>query len=177
MKKIAGRVSGFDGKRARVGVLEAAHYPDGTSAAYVAAIQEHGAPEVKIPPRPFFKPTVARKKDEWAKNLEDGAKAVVRKQMTADDVLEMAGQKAAGDIRKTISEINAPALSPITVMLRGMKSSRAGKNRVDKVTGKTVGEAAKRVAEGKTNYGASTKPLVDSGYLMASINNDVENDA
>ena len=26
-----------------------------------------------------------------------------------------------------------------------------------------------RVAEGKTNYGASTKPLVDSGTLLRSV--------
>jgi len=173
MKKIANRAAGFDHRIARVGVLETSHYPDGTPVAYVAAIQEHGAPEVKIPARPFFRPTISEKQEEWARHLGDGAKAVIRQQMTADEVLTSVGAEAAGDVARKISELEAPALSPITVMLRGMKSSAAGKNRVEHVTGKTVGEAAQRVADGKTNYGASTKPLVDDGYLLGSINNDV----
>jgi hypothetical protein len=50
-------------------------------------------------------------------------------------------------------------------MLRGMRSKDANL----KVTGATVGEAARRVADGDDNYGASAKPLVDSGILLKSI--------
>jgi len=42
------------------------------------------------------------------------------------------------------------------------------------VTGKTVGEAAERVANGDDNYGASTKPLIDSGHLLNSVDYEVK---
>ena len=53
------------GGTVRVGFLEGATYPDGTSVPMVAAIQEFGAPRAKIPPRPYFRTMVATKKAEW----------------------------------------------------------------------------------------------------------------
>jgi hypothetical protein len=81
------------------------------------------------------------------------------------------GQTIQEDLQQSIADLMSPALSPITVMLRGMRS-KGGPN--FKITGKTVGEAARRVAEGKTNYGASTKPLVDSGTMLRSPTHTVK---
>ena len=75
-----------------------------------------------------------------------------------------------GQLQQSIIDTNEPALSPVTVMLRGMKSN----DQSLVVTGKTVGEAAARVAAGKTNYGASTKPLIDSGNLLNAVDYTVK---
>ena len=48
----------FDGMVAQVGFPSGINYEDGTNVAYVATIQEFGAPEANIPPRPFMRPTV-----------------------------------------------------------------------------------------------------------------------
>jgi hypothetical protein len=103
--------------------------------------------------------------------MGEGIAAVAAGQITAEALMEQLGALMAADIQKTISEINAPALSPITIMLRGMRSHDSSLV----VTGKTVGEAARRVANGDTNYGATTKPLVPAeaeggtGLLLKSI--------
>jgi hypothetical protein len=162
--KFDAKAEEFGKKEVRVGVLEGL-YEDGTSIAYVAAIQEFGAPEAKIPPRPFFRPTIAAHSAEWGEALADGAAQVIAGEADVETVLGQLGADAAGQIQKTISEITAPALSPITVMLRGMR-----KNNPDlKVGGKVVGEAAQRVEDGKTNYGADDKPLNDSGLMQQHI--------
>ena len=117
--------------------------------------------------------TEAEKQQEWVGHMEDGVKAVIAGAVTPEQVLEMVGMSAAGDVIQTISTIQEPPLSPITVMLRGMQSHDSSL----KVTGKTVGEAARRVKDGLTNYGASTKPLVTQGsgggLLKASITSKV----
>mgnify|MGYP000371463870 CR=1 FL=1 len=156
-------------KTAKAGILEG-EYEDGTKVAYVAAIHEYGSPERKIPPRSYFRPAISEHQKEWADSLHDGVKAVVSGNMEAELVLDAVGAVAAADIKEHLSKTVTPPLSPITVMLRGMKGNDADLV----VTGKTVGEAAKRVADGKTNYGASDKPLQDTYTLFDSINHSVD---
>jgi phage gpG-like protein len=164
LDKINERLAPLKEKVIQAGIL-GGQYEDGTNIAYVGAIQEYGAPAANIPPRPFMSTTAATRKKEWTDLMGKGIAAVAAGQISADDLMEQIGSLMAADIQKTISEIQEPALSPITVMLRGMRSNDP--NLV--VTGKTVGEAAARVANGDDNYGASTKPLVDIGILLKSI--------
>lgn len=149
----------------KVGIFEGQRYEDGTSVAYVATIQEFGAPTRKIPPRPFFRPTLQEQQAAWVKVLAHGAKQVVKGEISASDALALVGEVAVADIKQAISEVDEPALSPITVMLRGMKHHDENL----RVTGKTVGEAARRVDDGETNYGASTKPLEDTFTMRDSV--------
>jgi|SRR5580700_132911 hypothetical protein len=148
----------------RVGFLESATYPNGTPVAMVAAIQDFGTG--KIPPRPFFRNMIAKHKKEWEPALALGIK---RNGYDIKKTLMQLGEGIAGQLRQSIVDTNAPALSPITVMLRGMKSH----DQSLVVTGKTVGIAAQRVRDSKTNYGASTKVLVDSGHLLNSVDYEV----
>ena len=59
----------------RVGFLEGRTYPSGSdggaplNVATVAAIQEFGASEKNIPPRPFFRNMIAEKSDAWGDDL------------------------------------------------------------------------------------------------------------
>lgn len=109
----------FEGLVAQVGFPSGKNYPDGTSVAYVATIQEFGAPEVNIPPRPFMRPTVAAQKDEWSSIIAKSIPAVVAGKRTAEDVLELVGIKASADIQETISKVTSPPLKPATIQRKG----------------------------------------------------------
>lgn len=109
----------FEGLVAQVGFPSGKNYPDGTSVAYVAAIQEFGAPAVNIPPRPFMRPTVAAHKDEWTKIIAKSIPQVVEGKKSAEDVLELVGIKASADIQETISKVSSPPLKPATIQRKG----------------------------------------------------------
>lgn len=155
-----------DGIECRVGFFESAKYEDGTSVAYVAAIQEHGVPERSIPARPFMRPTASREKGNWDALLKNGARQVVEGKTGIQTVMETLGLIASGDVRKTISEVYDPPLSLATLLLR--KHKKGGGT----VSGKTVGQ---KVKESKSDTpptvsGVSTKPLVDSSIMFNSVN-------
>jgi hypothetical protein len=171
MAKIDAIGEGFANREAKAGFFSGQNYEDGTPVAYVAAIQEFGAPDQNIPPRPFMRPTVEDKKGEWSQNIADGMRAVVAGRLTADDVLDAVGAAAAGDIVKTLAAGDFKALSPITLMLRKMRDEHKGDSGW-RVTGATVGEAARRVAAGEQGSDRTT-PLDDTGYLMAHVQHQV----
>jgi hypothetical protein len=146
----------------KVGFLEGATYPDGTPVAMVAAIQEYGAPSRSIPPRPFFRPMVAKESPGWGGVLATQLKAT---NFDAGLSLERLGALIAGQLREGIIAIQDPPLSPITLMLRKMQYDDSSLI----VTGRTVGEAAARVAAGDSYAGVPTKPLVWTGHLLQSV--------
>ncbi len=169
--KIAQRVDEFKGQAAQAGFIGNAEYytpgaGGGTPVAYVAAIQEYGDPSHNIPPRPFMRAASADNREQWVKDAARGVRAVVKGTRTGAQVLDQIGGAMAADIQGAIAATDSPALSPVTVMLRGMRRNDTSLV----VTGKTVGEAAQRVEDKETNYGASTKPLVDTGTMLASVN-------
>jgi hypothetical protein len=143
-----------------VGFMVGSTEPDGASTPMVAALNEYG--HGATPPRPFFRTMVTKESPSWSGNLSKSLKA---NDYDSAKALEEMGDLIETDLKDSIVDLMSPALSPVTVMLRGMRS-KGGPN--FRITGKTVGEAARRVAEGKTNYGASTKPLVDSGTMLRS---------
>lgn len=160
LKKISANAS----KKATlsVGFLEGSTYPDGTSLPMVAALQEFGAPKVNIPPRPFFRNMVAAKSPSWPAAVGELLKD---NDFDAEKTLSQVGEGIKFQLQESIIETNEPALSPVTVMLRGMKSH----DQSLVVSGKTVGEAAERVRAGLTNYGASDKVLDETGHMLDSV--------
>jgi hypothetical protein len=158
----------FRDRVAQVGVPKGPAYKDGPSVAYVAAIQEFGAPEMGIPARPFMRPTIAEHKADWVKNLADYIPLVIAGKWTGDEALDAVGAGAAVDMQATIGKLYEPALSPVTVLLR--KWRKQGRD----ITGATVGEAARAIAAG-VDPGTDDKPLVDSGVLVATIQAAVNN--
>lgn len=95
-----------------VGFLEGATYPDGKSVAMVAAIQEFGAPSRGIPPRPFFRQTIASKSGDWPKVVADLLKA---NSYDAVITLGQAGEGIKGQIQQSIAEFSGVPLAPSTV--------------------------------------------------------------
>ena len=117
--KIRDRTRDFERLEVRIGVQENQQYEDGTPVAYVAAIHEYGAPEVGIPPRPFLRTTLDQKRKEWTDQMLDGVEAVMLGAVSVDQALEMIGMGAAGDVKKTISEIDSPPLKQTTIDRKG----------------------------------------------------------
>lgn len=143
-------LSNVTDKVGKVGFFDTSKYEDGTPVAYVATIHEYGSPEQGIPPRPFMRTTVETKQTEWKAIATQGAKAMLAGNATGVQVLEAIGLKAAGDLRRAISQINTPPLKEATVAAR-----RRGK--ADKQT-----------------TGSLTKPLVDTGTMLNAVSSSVE---
>jgi hypothetical protein len=153
-KKLEIALKNLSGKVGKVGWFENSRYPDPPhiQVAYVATIQEYGSPANNIPPRPFVRPTIIAKQKEWSEIAEKGAKAILNGGQTIDNVMEGIGLKAAGDIRKAITLVVSPPLKPATIAARLRK--RANK----KVTG------------------LLTKPLIDTGLMLSTLTNTVEDE-
>lgn len=130
-------------KVVRIGVVEHQHYDDGTPVAYVAAIHEYGSPSNNIPARPFFRPTISEKQNEWKQDVVNGLIA----NQNAIDVLELVGMKASADVKNTISEIMSP---PLSVATKKARNNRAYK-------------------QSKRPKAISIKPLIDTGLMQKSI--------
>lgn len=100
----------------RVGFLENARYPNGTSVALVAAVQNYGAPRANIPPRPFFSNMVRSKSSGWPKAIALNLKA---QNYDATKALVNVGEGIAGQLRQSIKDTNRPALRPATIARKG----------------------------------------------------------
>lgn len=151
----------------RVGFLEGATYPDGTSVATVAALQNFGAPGAGVPARSFFSDMIAQKSPAWGERFLGVLKRVG---YNTDAALNLMGEGIASQLRRSIIDMNSPALSPVTVLLRDRFRDHA------EITFADVQQARRDVAAGKgvVANGALAKPLVWTGHLLASVDKEVE---
>ena len=145
--KMRAAVKAIASKKLRVGWFDTSQYQDGTPVAYVATIHEFGNPAGGVPARPFMRPTIEAKTPEWKSTLAGGAHQVLNGRLTAEQMLGQVGQMAAGNIAETIASIDTPALQPGTIKARESR---------------------------RISPGVSTKPLVDTGLLIQSVNHKVE---
>ncbi|HHK5588574.1 TPA: hypothetical protein ACQUIH_000144 [Neisseria lactamica] len=102
--------------KVRVGIIEQANYngSDGESVAQVAFWNEYGT--ATIPPRPFFRNTIAEHKDEWPKQ------AAALMEANGGDVrqaLELMGEGVKGQIVETIQAFREPPNAAATVKKKG----------------------------------------------------------
>lgn len=142
----------FDGAVAKVGIPAGKNYPDGTSIAYVAAIQEFGCPEKNIPPRSFLRSTRTKKSAEWARELAAGAQSVAQRQIGLTEMLDTVGHVAAMDVVQTFAERIPPPLKPATVEARIRRAKKANRRFGSKGVPITI-----------------SQPLVDTGALIAHV--------
>ena len=181
-RALSDRAKLFEGTVEKVGIPAGKNYPDGTSIAYVAAIQEFGAdvpahtvrskgkalaiptkngtvlrksaniPAFTIPPRPAFRLTRAAKAREWARLMAEGAVAVVKRRIGLHDMLDGVGMVAASDVVATIAAGLAPPLKPSTVEDRIRRAQKANSKFGIKSVPVTI-----------------SQPLNDSGALIAHV--------
>ena len=142
-------------------------YPSGINVPTVAMFQEFGAPSRGIPPRPYFRTMIAAKSPEWPDAIAGVLKS---SDFDAAKALNFVGDQIAEQLKQSIIDTNSPALSPVTIMLRGMRTQAKYQG---KRFGELIAEARARVAAGKTNYGASTKPLEDTDQMLHSVTHAV----
>lgn len=164
LKKLSAKIE--NAASVNVGFLEGSRYPDGTSVPMVAAIQEYGAPRAGIPARPFFRTMVAAKKDTWGEALGRNLVAV---DFDAEAALTRMGMGITAQLRDSITNLDEPALSKVTLMLRSMfpVSSTHQKTYAD-ITG-----ARRRVAAGDDPGDVSDKPLIWTGDMQRAANYEV----
>lgn len=129
----------------QVGWFPGARYEDGTPVAFVATIHEFGSPKNNIPPRPFMRPTIARERERWGEFIEQEAKKIVGGVQTAPGMFEKLGLNVSGEIARSITNVTQPPLKAATI------------------------EAKKRKLANKRTTGALSKPLVETGLMLASV--------
>lgn len=100
----------------KIGFLEGATYPDGTSVALVAALNEFGVLSRGQPPRPAFRNMIAEKKNDWPASIE---KLLEANNYDAERVLMLMGEGIAGQLRQSIIDIMEPPLVPSTIKRKG----------------------------------------------------------
>jgi hypothetical protein len=104
------------GDSVQVGFFETETYPDGTSVAMVAAIQDFGAPRAGIPPRPFFRNTIADHRGEWSGEV---ARLLRAEDYNADAALAQMGALIVGEIQDSIESGTYAPLKPATAARKG----------------------------------------------------------
>lgn len=132
--------------RLEVGFFDTAVYPSGIPVAYVASIHEFGWGP--IPARPFMRPAIAEKRDQWVRNFAGGFRAVTDGKLTTRQVLEQMGARITGHIKESIQSVTSPALSDATVAARLNRLSSG----VAATAGPSIG-----------------KPLVATGQMLNSV--------
>lgn len=166
---LGAQLAAMDGITGKVGWFPSAVYPDGMPVAEIAAIQEFGLPSRKIPSRSFMRSTALEKNKVWQNKAAEISKAILEKRITPEQGMDLLCLQAEGDIAETISKIQSPPLSEITLGVR--KYKQQGK----KVTGRTIGEIAQKLKDGTLDIsGVSTKPLVDTAVMINTLTHTVE---
>ena len=100
-----------------VGFFETATYADDTPVASVAAVQEYGSADGRIPERPYFRQAVAR--------LENIVPRVLASAMTANGFnlrrrdAERVGEVAVSEIQQSIVNLREPPNAPSTIARKG----------------------------------------------------------
>lgn len=135
--------------RVRVGWFEESKYDDNTPVAMVAFFQEYGTKK-GIPQRPFMRPAEFHNKDKWDAILAQEIKKCLDAGKPLTQAMAKLGLVVQGDIAKEISSVMTPPLKESTIKAR---MRRMGK---------------------KNPTGSIAKPLIDTGVMLASINNKVE---
>lgn len=162
------RVNGLQGVQGRVGWFESAQYEDGTPVALAAASNEFG--HGPVPPRPFFRTTRDEKQKEWIGVATAASKQVLKGAIDGMDAMELLTIKAQNDVLVKIKDITEPPLSKLTLGMRKYKELHPN----EKITGATLGLVSRLLAEGKLDIsGVSTKPLVDSGTMVSTLDHKV----
>ena len=156
-------VADLEGLESKIGWFESAKYDEKTPVAMVAAQNEFGNVQQNIPPRPFFRPTIAEHQKLWQQQMASGAKAIMSGNETAATVMEKISGQAAGQVREKITEIQSPSLKGITIRNRLLALER-GKS-PDRRKPVTESQVIDFIIDNHT----ITKPLVFAGILLNTI--------
>ena len=144
------RLAKLQNQDAKVGWFPSAVYENGTPVAAVAVVHEYGAPSKGIPPRPFFRPSIDTIKKTNQAIVKDSVSQWVKSGgAKIEQIMDKIAVSAEGTVRKAIKEVQEPALKPETIAAR------------------------MRGKKGKINAKTVSKPLVDTGLMLATLTSEV----
>ena len=152
----------------QVGWFPSARYDNATPVAAVAVTNEFG--NAPIPARPFMRPAARQNANAWAKLF---AKDI--RQLPLQYALDNLGFRVEGDIRKSISAVWNPPLKAVTIYNRIKKHDsfikRDKNGQIDWI--KTEKARDNAVAKAVGTHAGIAKPLIDTGYMIASVTHEV----
>ena len=119
----------------RVGVLEDATYPDGTSVAQVAFWNEYGTS--KSPPRPFFRAVVSSQKKNWVLSVKN----LMAMHNDPQKVMGLIGEHMKGQIVHSILSWTSPPNAPYTVKMKGFNKPLVWTGQLSRSINYEVGES------------------------------------
>ncbi len=159
-KALDGLVKALQPGSVKIGWFPSARYDDeeSTPVAAVAAQNEYGNPNKKIPARPFLRPAIAHNEKKWKNIGKRGLKAVLAKKSTTQAVLDNIGNVVIGDIQHSIAQVYSPPLKRSTIEARLERKNAKGRLN-------------------KTQARAITKPLIDTGHMQATISYEISSDS
>jgi len=151
-RKLEVAINGIEGLSGKVGWFEKSRYPEdqgGDFVAEIAAQNEYGNPSKNIPPRPFMRTTIIEKQNDWRAFAEKLAEKVLKDNLSPVTAMTFLAVQAENDVLKKIKSITSPPLAPATIAAR-----------------------LSRYKDKKT-IGLLTKPLVDTGLMIATLTHEV----
>ncbi len=156
LKALEARIRAMGKKKVVVGVPAATNNlrNDELSNATIAAAHEFGVPG-HIPERSFLRSTLNENKDNATKMLTKELKADISQGNFSDKPFLIVGRSLAGEVKRKIIKGLSPELSDATKRMRIHKAKYLSKKQKEE------------------RVGRSTKPLYDTGNLLASITYEV----
>lgn len=128
--------------------------------ATLAYIHDNGAPEARIPQRPFMIPAIEAQKDNvtdiLAKTAQYGL-ALQPSEAKIDEGFDRVGMAVVGEMREIIAAGIAPALAPATLRARAAKGRKGAQLELD------------RRAAGLPPGMDLATPLLDTGEMNKSL--------
>lgn len=118
LKDLAKRLEGAT--RVLVGVPEGAGvYEDGITIATIAAVNNFGSADGKIPPRPFLAPAIEKGAPQYQRLAEVMIPKVLSGEMAMKTLLEQMGNLAEGHVKQEITDLKTPANAESTIAKKG----------------------------------------------------------
>jgi hypothetical protein len=121
LKALAKKLEGAT--RVLVGVPEGAGvYEDGLTIATIAAVNNFGSADGKIPPRPFLAPAIEKGAPVYQRLAEVMIPKVLAGEMDMTMLLEQMGQLAEGHVKQEITDLDTPPNAQSTIDRKGSSS-------------------------------------------------------
>jgi len=121
LDKIINRLQTSADNEVRTGYFAEDFYEDGMQVANVAAIQDNGSPEQRIPPRPFMHVGLLRalKSSPYLKMYSQLLQKIMLGKLTVNAAYSQIGKFASEDLKQIISEWSSPPNALSTQIIKG----------------------------------------------------------
>ncbi|MGR6617640.1 hypothetical protein ACU6QK_15580 [Pseudomonas rhodesiae] len=121
LKQLAKRLEGQT--RVLVGVPEGAgSYEDGLTIATIAAVNNFGSADGKIPAREFLQPAINKGAPQYQRLAEIMIPKVLAGSMAMTTLLEQMGNLAEGHVKQEITDLDTPPNAQSTIDRKGSSS-------------------------------------------------------